>query len=266
MKPKIQCVNFEPPENLRHFMKEALREVLQVSPYDSYLVANVSRQMQGYLMTISINYAGGAFKTTARDADLVRVVTQATGNIFSQVRQWWKSRFPQNENEKTDWAGDFSSMWKVFKKNGPSQNAKKPFRVLVVDDDIESVTPLELCLERLGCETFVVSNGYEAIHEIVSNDRIYDVVILDWNMPEMNGGQALLNAQRVITFSPASKNHWENEKLPVITYSSRAREEIDLPECEDFKHVDHWEKPSSYLHLLNKATESFAKLQSSDAD
>jgi len=53
-------------------------------------------------------------------------------------------------------------------------------------------------LKSLGCTTFVVSNGFEAIHEIVSNNRVYDVVILDWNMPEMTGGEALLNAQRVI--------------------------------------------------------------------
>jgi len=55
-------------------------------------------------------------------------------------------------------------------------------------------------------------------------------------------------------------NHWKQRQLPVITFSSRAREEIDLPDTKDFRHLDHWEKPSSFLHLLTQASETFAKL------
>lgn len=265
MKPSIVCKNFEPPENLIYFMKEAIGEILRVSPYDSFLEAYIRKELTDYLMTISISYTGGKFDTSAQGPDLKSVITQGTASIFTQVRTWWKSRFDHTAEEKTDWAGDLTKsdfgqiMQEVTKP--VDQNLKKHLRVLVVDDDIESVTPLELCLEKLGCETFVVNNGFEAIHEIVSSDRTYDVVILDWNMPEMNGGHALVNAQRVISYSPSARNHWEDEKLPIITYSSRARDEIVLPDCHDFKHIDHWEKPSSYLLLLNQAAETFAKLK-----
>jgi len=276
MKPIVVCENFEAPDDLILFMKEAIGEILRISPYDSYLEAYIRKELSEYLMTISIKYPDGQFSTTAADTDLRRVITQGTANIFTQVRGWWKSRFGQNSDARTDWAGDFAKSdigqlvqdffqpaMKIFGKNEQVDPLKKSLRVLIVDDDIESVTPLELCLEKLGCTTFVVNNGFEAIHEIVSNDRVYDVVILDWNMPEMTGGQALLNAQKVISFSPSANKHWETEKLSVITYSSRAREEIDLPDCRDFRHIDHWEKPASYLHLLDQATVTFAKLEAS---
>jgi CheY-like chemotaxis protein len=270
-KPTIQCENFEAPENLVQFMKEAIGEILRISPYESYLEAYIRKELADYRMTISVNYSDGKFKSSVQGSDLKKVVTQATAEIFTQVRRWWKTRFGSPVDDKTDWAGniaksDFGQVlqktWGTLthtKRHEPAR-ALRPLRVLVVDDDIESVTPLELCLEKLGCETFVVNNGFEAIHEIVSDNRTYDVIILDWNMPEMNGGQALINAQRVISFSPSSVNHWENDKLPVITYSSRGRDEVSIPECNDFTHLDHWEKPSSYLHLLNQAAETFAKL------
>src|ERR1700728_3962075 len=96
MKPNIVCENFEAPENLTLFMKEAIGEILRVSPYESYLEAYIRKELSDYLMTISINYPEGRFSTSARGSDLRRVITQGTANIFTQVRTWWKSRFGKN--------------------------------------------------------------------------------------------------------------------------------------------------------------------------
>ncbi len=275
MKPTITVKNFIVPEALQAFMEYAIGEILKVAPYDSHIDAVVSKERTSYLMTINIFYPEGKFTSVAQNSDLKKTVTQGTADIFTQVRGWWKSRFSQKDKEasRTDWAGDFhrGDMGQFaeefqpatnFTSGSPSpgQQDKKPLRVLVVDDDVESVTPLELCLEKLGCETFIVNNGYEAIHEMISSDRVYDVVILDWNMPGMNGGQALINAQKVIIHAPTAVSHWDEEKLPIITYSSKARNEIEIPNCAGFEHIGHWEKPISFLQLLNQATETFAKI------
>jgi len=261
MKPSIVCKGFEAPENLSHFMKEAIGEVLKISPYESYLEAYIEKEPSDYIMAITVNHADGKFKARARNRDLQKVVIEGTSAIFDQLRKWWKSRSNDlnREPDRNDWAGNLTPP--KYEKPMNLELAFNPLQVLLVDDDIESVTPLEQCLEKLGCTVFVVNNGFEAIHEIVSNQRQYDVVILDWHMPEMTGGQALLNAQRVISYDPAVTSHWPSRKLPVITFSSRSLDEIDVPDCEDFCHLAHWEKPASYLHLLDQAKETFSRIR-----
>ena len=65
-----------------------------------------------------------------------------------------------------------------------------PIRVLVADDNVVNQRVAARMLERLGLRADVAANGREAI-EMVSM-LPYDVVLMDCQMPEMNGYQASL--------------------------------------------------------------------------
>jgi DNA-binding response OmpR family regulator len=58
-------------------------------------------------------------------------------------------------------------------------------RVLVVDDDLGVADAIDRTLRRLGHETIVVHNGWDAIEAAKTQDP--DVVVLDIVMPGMNG-------------------------------------------------------------------------------
>lgn len=58
-------------------------------------------------------------------------------------------------------------------------------RVLIVDDDISSLTTLEACLEAFGYDVATATDGSEAFDMIQAED--FRLVISDWEMPEMNG-------------------------------------------------------------------------------
>jgi two-component system alkaline phosphatase synthesis response regulator PhoP len=62
---------------------------------------------------------------------------------------------------------------------------KKPFRVMVVDDDKDILELLEYNLEREGFVVRTVENSEEAI--AVAKDFIPDLIILDIMMPHRNG-------------------------------------------------------------------------------
>ena len=58
-------------------------------------------------------------------------------------------------------------------------------RILVVDDEAEIV---ELLRDVLGAEGYVVDTAQEAAAAIqLIRENIYDVALLDFNLPDMNG-------------------------------------------------------------------------------
>lgn len=71
-------------------------------------------------------------------------------------------------------------------KDHPTDQA---LRVLLVDDSYLQQRTLELLLLQLGHSVTAVSDGCEALAAILQ-DRSYDVVLMDCQMPYMDGFQA----------------------------------------------------------------------------
>ncbi len=60
-------------------------------------------------------------------------------------------------------------------------------RALVVDDDEELCKSTQYALTEIHVDADYVTSGREAVDRIKENPDCYDVVLLDWQMPEMNG-------------------------------------------------------------------------------
>jgi CheY-like chemotaxis protein len=67
-------------------------------------------------------------------------------------------------------------------------DSKQHKRVLVVDDDAESVAMLSVFLDLNGHSVHAAANGREAIRS--ASELNPDVILLDLSMPEMNGYEA----------------------------------------------------------------------------
>ncbi|WKY44725.1 response regulator [Eubacteriaceae bacterium ES2] len=82
------------------------------------------------------------------------------------------------------------------------------YHILIVEDDIVNQQVLAKMLKECGYRVTVASNGFDAVEEIRNKD--YDAVLMDIQMPEMDG----LEATRRIRFI--------NKKLPVIAVTAHA--------------------------------------------
>ena len=63
-------------------------------------------------------------------------------------------------------------------------------RILVVDDNASSREILEELMESFGCEVRLAASGEEGIEEILNatrNNTPFDLVLMDWNMPGLDG-------------------------------------------------------------------------------
>jgi CheY-like chemotaxis protein/HPt (histidine-containing phosphotransfer) domain-containing protein len=68
-------------------------------------------------------------------------------------------------------------------------------RVLVAEDDTSSQVVVATMLQFLGCKVDVVSCGKEAVSMV--SRKHYDVVLMDCNMPDMNGFEATEEIRRL---------------------------------------------------------------------
>ena len=73
---------------------------------------------------------------------------------------------------------------------------KHPLKILLVEDHAINQKMVLMLLARLGYEADVVNNGREAIATIAR--RFYDVVLMDVNMPEMDGLTATRHIRQMV--------------------------------------------------------------------
>ncbi len=76
--------------------------------------------------------------------------------------------------------------------------------ILVIDDEPEARDLLRRLLERDGHSVITASNGQEGIsifEAALSQQKPFDLVITDWGMPQMNGGQV---ARAIKSIAPST--------------------------------------------------------------
>ena len=86
-------------------------------------------------------------------------------------------------------------------------------KILLVDDSTSISMVIEQMLKDANIETIVASNGKEALDRY-KEDHHFDVILLDWEMPIMNGMEFLSALFDYDSFAP-----------PVIMMTSENRRE-----------------------------------------
>jgi two-component system response regulator len=122
---------------------------------------------------------------------------------------------------------------------------KKDF-VLMADDDMDDKNMLQVLFEERKYETDIefVNNGLELIcylNEIKNNRtrRYPNYILLDLNMPKMDGRQALVEI----------KNNPLYKKIPIIVFST-TNNQVEIKRCYELGANTYVVKPPSYNELL----------------
>jgi two-component system chemotaxis response regulator CheY len=95
-------------------------------------------------------------------------------------------------------------------------------KCLVVDDSAIMRRVIDQILEMLGHESVQAGNGLQAFDQLKNHEDV-ELILLDWNMPEMNG----------IQFLRALKGNDRYSAIPVImlTTESERRKMIEAIEA-----------------------------------
>ena len=111
--------------------------------------------------------------------------------------------------------------------------ADRSIRILLAEDNIINQKVAQSILGKLGCKADVVANGLEAVRALELID--YDIVLMDCQMPEMDGYQATAMIR-----NPDSKVL--NHKVTIIAMTANAMKG-DKEHCIEAGMNDYLSKP-----------------------
>jgi CheY-like chemotaxis protein len=114
--------------------------------------------------------------------------------------------------------------------------------LLVEDDDVDAMTVKRALEELKVCNNLVhVTNGEEALEYLNSNgNKAPCVVLLDLNMPKMNG----------IEFLKIAKADEELKKIPIVVLTT-SKSEQDKVESFDLSVAGYVIKPTDYAKFVD---------------
>ncbi len=81
-------------------------------------------------------------------------------------------------------------------------------RVLIIDDSVAMRRMLAAYVGELQAESVQAGDGQEAL-EVLESQGPFDVALVDWDMPRMNGIQFLLQVRGSLK--------WRNMKMVMVT-------------------------------------------------
>ncbi|MFG1495760.1 7TM diverse intracellular signaling domain-containing protein [Saccharospirillum sp. HFRX-1] len=126
-------------------------------------------------------------------------------------------------------------------EENPSHAVSRQLSVLVAEDNVVNQRVIRGLLEKLGHKTIMATNGDEIVSIRQQSDRPADLILMDCEMPEMDGYQAT----RLIR-EYEQKHH--KSRLPIIALTAHALEEI-RQRCLDAGMDDFLTKPVSTRQL-----------------
>ncbi|WP_295905987.1 response regulator [uncultured Bdellovibrio sp.] len=118
-------------------------------------------------------------------------------------------------------------------------------RVLVIDDSLDSVKLMSHILDHYKCDVTMAFDGQDAIPLLVN--RQFDLVILDWQMPQMGGRDTLLLMDRLLT---EKKIHKVRKAIPVVIYTGHSEEELELPLVRHFTYMGFINKRQAFSSMM----------------
>ncbi len=118
------------------------------------------------------------------------------------------------------------------------KNNIAPKKVLVVDDEPDTLELVKLVLESAGFEAILVNNGIEALAKI--DTEKLDLVLLDIMMPDMDGWDVFRKIKE------------KNTTIPIAILTAKAQNIDKLLGLHVLKADDYITKPFGKNELIGK--------------
>lgn len=114
-------------------------------------------------------------------------------------------------------------------------------KIMTVDDSLTMRTIIAKAVTAIGAEVVQAENGKDALEKLTGSENDADLVLLDWNMPEMNGYDTLVKIKETESIS----------HIPVIMVTTQA-ERTNVLAAVQVGAVGYVTKPFDPQVLLSK--------------
>ena len=163
------------------------------------------------------------------------------GTEFILVIPYQKDKSPNRDDQVA--AGSAPGI-----RNGQSLERLKGLQVLLAEDNPVNQLVTKDLLHSVGVEVVLADNGVEAIRSLEAAD--FDVVLMDIQMPVMDGYQAMKHMR--------TKMDWSKRTVPILALTAHATEG-EMEKCTRGGANDYLSKPFNPQDLFTKIAELAGK-------
>lgn len=100
----------------------------------------------------------------------------------------------------------------MAKQSGPVKTNTLPAHILLADDDLLAQELTAEMLETIGCKVSVFDNGRQLLERL--DQLTYDAILLDCEMPEIDGFQTTMEIRR--------REDESKKRVPIIAITANA--------------------------------------------
>lgn len=121
-------------------------------------------------------------------------------------------------------------------------------RVLIVEDDRDLAEVLADKFAFDGAYVEVANDPYEALNQM--SEHHFDLVIMDWELPDMTGGETLKQADRNSMLDPLASEQWNMKKTPVVILSAHKSRECRTNKNNTYRVVSYISKRQPFANIV----------------
>lgn len=116
--------------------------------------------------------------------------------------------------------------------------SKRPKKILMIDDDQDIVAVVTRALKtKYSCVIDVAQDPYEAMN--LMTEKFYDLIILDWQLPGLNGTETLAETEKGLKLEPGLPFQWDTKKVPVVIFSASKKNQCHPRRTKHFDYVGY---------------------------
>ena len=182
-----------------------------------------------------------------KDAPIVMISSTEWADIEQDARAVGVDRFvrkPLFVSVIIDLIGECmrtdTSSKKTFSNEAPDY---KDYHILLVEDNEINREIVCVLLEPTGIDITVAENGVIALDIFSKSPETFDMIFMDMQMPEMDGGTATKKIRAL--------DHTHAKKVPIVAMTANVFRE-DIERCMEAGMDDHTGKPLDYDDVLAK--------------
>lgn len=132
----------------------------------------------------------------------------------------------------------------------PFKSFKKTKKILMIEDDLDMAELIISSLKmRYHCTIDVAQDPFEAMNLMA--DKFYDLIILDWQLPGLNGTETLVQAEKGLRLEPGIPIQWDHSKVPVVIFTSSKKNECLPRRTKHFNYVGYISKSQPLNAVIN---------------
>lgn len=145
------------------------------------------------------------------------------------------------------------------------QHLQPKRKIIIIEDNKESQQIVMSALENMNFQFLWAHDGYEAVESMLNTSRL-DLIILDWHMPGLEGGEVLRCLERSLLRDPFLELDWTQKPVPYVIYSSSDKESLNIPAALHFVNVGFWKKPMALSEIRESVKDIFDRYKWDETD